>query len=181
MGLFGIFILLSTTVYWTMHDFAVCLHDLSRHFRANTNLRSQISAQHWVLIRVLDWLVPEHNPIIEPMLTELTGIRSSTQLHCLRDFSLKHIHIHGCMWPYVGLRIQCIIPYPLRCTNLDYLPTSALIQLPDSLLILKFPWGVCLHMLYVTIRLLELTPEWSKCLLPRSTHQNLGRHTICLE
>ena len=97
MGLVGLLILLDTTVGLSIHNLAVFLHDLSHNCRAKINLRPQISTQHWVFIRVLDWIVPEHKTIIETMLTELTDIRSSTQHHCLRDFSLHHLNIHGCM------------------------------------------------------------------------------------
>ena len=40
-------------------------------------------------IRVLDRLLPKHNPIIKPILTELTNIRGPTQDYIFRAFFLS--------------------------------------------------------------------------------------------
>ena len=132
------------------------------------------SSGYWICLSL-------KKPIIESMLAEFTDIWSSTDHHCLRDLYFQCINIQGCIQYNLGLKLQYIVPYPLRCANSDRFPTSAIIQISGYYLSLQLPWTVCIRLLYVTIRLLEFISELSNNLLLWSIHQHLRRNTIFLE
>ena len=168
-------------VCWPMQNFAISLHDRGCHFCTNINCRPQITALHWIIVRVFNRIVPKHNPIIKPMLAEFTDIRSPTQYYSLWDFPLQHIDIQGYIWSQIGFELQCIVSYPLGCTWLNHISTSSIIQISDSPISLNFSWRVHIHLLYMEIRLLTLIPKRPKGLFFWSIHHHISVHAVSLK
>ena len=71
-----------------MDDFAIMFQNFGRHGWSNINSNSKESPKHWIVVRIRNWFVPKHYPLVEAQLTELTNVGSFTRQYSFGSLTL---------------------------------------------------------------------------------------------